>query len=93
MTIQGVVQMTMAPMKAFTLASRSNTSRPTRMKAKASVPMNSDAWTRLRRGNTEEKSRPVPYSEVTPVDMPPRKATTISRIAYQSGETWMSAKT
>ena len=47
MIIQGVVQMTMAPMKAFTLPSRSKASRPTRMKTKASAPMNSDACTRL----------------------------------------------
>ncbi len=60
MIIHGVVQMTIAPMNALTLAIRSKASRPTRMKTKARAPMNSDAWTRDKRGNTEEKSRPVP---------------------------------
>ncbi len=85
-TIHGVVQMTMAPMNALTLPIRSNARRPTRMKTNASRPMNSEACTRLSRGKTEEKSRPVPYSEVTPVDRPPRNATTMSSTAYQMGE-------
>ncbi len=60
MIIHGVVQMTMAPMKAFTLSTMSKARRPTRMKMKANAPMNSEALTRLKLGNTEEKSRPVP---------------------------------
>jgi len=55
--------------------------------------MNSEAWTLDRRGNTEEKSRPVPYSDVIPVDSPPRNATTISSTAYHSGEALISATT
>ncbi|GAA2890427.1 hypothetical protein GCM10020220_095730 [Nonomuraea rubra] len=39
-----------------------------------SVPMNTVAWTREKRGKTLEKSRPVPYREVVPVDMPPIRA-------------------
>jgi hypothetical protein len=93
MIIQGTVQITIAPMKALTLAIRSNRRRPRRMKAKASVPMNNDAWTRLSRGNTDEKSNPVPYNDVTPVDRPPRKATAISSTAYHNGEICTSANT
>ena len=61
--------------------------------SKASTPMQSEACTRLSRGKTEEKSSPVPYSDVTPVDIPPRKATIMSSSAYHSGEIWMRAKT
>ena len=93
MTIHGVVQTTMRPMNALTDASRSVSSRPTRMNTNAIEPMNSDAWTRLKRGNTDEKSRPVPYRLVMPVDMPPRNATTMSGNVNHSGETWTSATT
>ena len=60
MIIHGVVQMTIAPMNALTLAIRSNASRPTRMKTNERLPMNRDAWTLESRGKTEEKSSPVP---------------------------------
>ena len=49
--------------------------------------MNTVAWTRLKRGNTLEKSSPVPYSAVVPVDMPPISAIRHTGRKYQPGET------
>ena len=61
--------------------------RPTKMKAIARRPMNTVACTRLKRGNTLEKSRPVPYSAVVPVDMPPMRAMRHTGTKYQPGDT------
>jgi hypothetical protein len=86
MIIHGVVKITINPMNALILERRSVTKRPTKINMNAIEPIKIDDCTLLNLGNTLEKSKPVPYSEVTPVDIPPRKAITISGSAYQAGE-------
>ncbi len=65
---------------------RSRANRPTKMKPIDTTPTSTVAWTRDSRGNTEEKSRPVPYSEVVPVDMPPIRASRHTGRKNQPGE-------
>ena len=74
------------PINALILANRSVTKRPTKINMNAKDPINMDDCTRLNFGNTLEKSRPVPYKDVTPVDIPPKNAMTINGKAYQAGE-------
>ena len=49
---------------------RLKTKRPMKINVQARLPINSVALGRLSLGKTLEKSRPVPYSDVVPVDMP-----------------------
>ncbi len=72
---------------------RSRANRPMKMNPMANAPTSTVACTRDSRGNTEEKSRPVPYSAVVPVDMPPIRAIRQTGRKYQPGETASSPPT
>lgn len=65
---------------------RSSAKRPTKMNATDSAPTMRVACTRVSRGKTDEKSRPVPYSAVVPVAMPPISASEHTGRKYQPGE-------
>ena len=60
MIIHGVVKITINPMNALILASKSVTKRPTKININAIEPINIDDCTLLNLGNTLEKSKPVP---------------------------------
>jgi len=85
-TIHGLVHSTISVANALMLDTMSSTKLPMKMNATLSVPISSVAWTRDSLRKIELKSRPVPYSDVVPVDNPPINATTIRGIAYHSGE-------
>src|SRR3954451_23177050 len=84
-TIQGAVQVTISTANVEMLCTTLKANLPTKMNAMAMTPMNTVAWTRLKRGNTLEKSKPVPYSAVVPVDMPPISAMRHTGAKYQPG--------
>lgn len=86
-TIHGAVHVTISTANVEMLATMSNANRPMKMNKIASAPMNTVACTRLNRGNTLEKSRPVPYNAVVPVDIPPISAIRHTGRKYQPGET------
>lgn len=65
---------------------RFSPNRPMKMNAIDNAPTSSVACTRDSRGNTEEKSSPVPYSAVVPVAMPPISARRHTGRKYQPGE-------
>jgi hypothetical protein len=65
---------------------RSKPKRPMKMNAIDRTPTRIVAWTRDSRGNTDEKSSPVPYSDVVPVDMPPIRASRHTGRKNQLGE-------
>ena len=65
---------------------RLSAKRPRKMNAMDRAPMKKVAWTRLKRGKTLEKSSPVPYRDVVPVDRPPISAIRQSGRKYQPGE-------
>ena len=86
-TIQGLVQVMISTAKVDTLCTRLKVKRPTKMKPMASTPISRVAAARLsRRGNTLDMSRPVPYSAVVPVDMPPITAIRHTGRKNQPGE-------
>ena len=92
-TIHGAVQVMISVAKVEMLCARLSAKRPMKMNAMDRAPMKKVAWTRLKRGNTLEKSSPVPYSDVVPVDMPPIRAIRHTGRKYQPGETASSPPT
>ncbi|MNV82482.1 hypothetical protein D3C71_1762220 [compost metagenome] len=87
-TIHGVVQVMISTAKVDTLCTRLAAKRPMKMKAIDITPISSVALTRdSTRGNTLDMSRPVPYSEVVPVDMPPMTAIRHTGRKNQLGDT------
>ena len=74
MTIQGVVATTIRETKAVIESITFHQNRPMKMSTAEIEPIIRVATARDNLGNTLEKSRPVPYSDVVPVDMPLNKA-------------------
>ena len=87
MIIHGAVQVMMRTAKVEMLCTTSNANLPTKINTMAMTPMKIVAWTRENLGKTLEKSSPVPYSAVVPVDMPPISAIRQTGRKYQPGET------
>ena len=73
-TIQGVVVTTIRDTKVVIEEISVKAKRPMNISAIDTRPMSIVARGRLKRGNTLEKSKPVPYSDVVPVDMPLKSA-------------------
>lgn len=71
MIIHGVVQTIIKVTKVVTLVTKLYPNRPIKIRTIEMIPMKMVACTRLSFGNTLEKSSPVPYNDVEPVDMPP----------------------
>src|ERR1700694_81439 len=69
-TIQGVVVTTIRDTKVVMASIKLKTKRPMKINAQARQPVIRVALGRLSLGKTLEKSRPVPYSDVVPVDIP-----------------------